>query len=472
MSASQALMSPLHVPQVLLSCHSHGRGGGRCPHGRFVINLCKTRGESCKNISFSILSSKHPEPTGVGRPRAWHGQGHGAGAWSTVLVHAVSAAAAVSFSCMGWGSWSRAGGLHRGPSSSATCASLQQEVQWEPGRFLRSGADPCGASLWFPPALTSWHSHATCSPVRSSGRAAPAAPPHQHPSGSPWVMRGAGTPWHTQQPLLLALGLFLSCTHCAHCTQRSSCRALCAQTSPCNPRQPPRRASTLHPGDSMCTPCTQLPSLHHSSCTSAAADPAVPRVPSMLPWCCGAPHGAGGGHTLLTNLTCCQLGALPTWCIAANPMHCRPGAFPAPHQRLGEGCWGGCGTACPRMEEPGGGGAADSPSQPCHGRCALGGSRCALSPGAVKNTAPDFNTAAILGAISGWEQEVKPHSSQPRSPLAAPLGHPWPNPIQGKWVYLKPSSRAPAFTFWAFQRSRRMARSPNRSTAPYLNTSL
>lgn len=59
---------------------------------------------------------------------------------------------------------------------------------------------------------------------------------------------------------------------------------------------------------------------------------------------------------MLTNLTCCQLGALLTWCIAANPMHCRPGAFPAPHQRLGEGCWGGCGTACPRMEEPGGGG--------------------------------------------------------------------------------------------------------------------
>lgn len=315
-SASQALMSPLHVPQVLLSCHSHGRGGGRCPHGRFVINLCKTRGESCKNISFSILSSKHPEPTGVGRPRAWHGQGHGAGAWSTVLVHAISAAAAVSFSCMGWGSWSRAGGLHRGPSSSATCASLQQEVQWEPGRFLRSGADPCGASLWFPPALTSWHSHATCSPVRSSGRAAPAAPPHQHPSGSPWVMRGAGTPWHTQQPLLLALGLFLSCTHCAHCTQRSSCRALCAQTSPCNPRQPLRRASTLHPGDSMCTPCTQLPPLHHSSCTSAAADPAVPRVPSMLPWCCGAPHGAVGGTHIAD-----QPDVLPAGCIA-DLVHC------------------------------------------------------------------------------------------------------------------------------------------------------
>lgn len=133
---------------------------------------------------------------------------------------------------------------------------------------------------------------------------------------------------------------------------------------------------------------------------------------------------------------------------------------------------GGLWHCMPTDGGAGGGGAADSPSQPCHGRCALGGSRCALSPGAVKNTAPDFNTAAILGAISGWEQEVKPHSSQPRSPLAAPLGHPWPNPIQGKRVYLKPSSRAPAFTFWAFQRSRRMARSPNRSTAPYLNTSL
>lgn len=187
----------------------------------------------------------------------------------------------------------------------------------------------------------------------------------------------------------------------------------------------------------------------------------------VAPPCC--PGVAGGTH--VTD----QLCVLPAGCIADPLRCCEPGALltrsissltPEARRRM----LGGAVALCAHGWRSQEGGAADSPSQPCHGRCALGGSRCSLSPGAVKNTAPDFNTAAISGATSGWEQEVKPHGSRPCLPLAAP----WATSgrIQAKRVYLKPSSRAPAFTFWAFQRSRRMARSPSRSTAPYLNTSL
>lgn len=104
-------------------------------------------------------------------------------------------------------------------------------------------------------------------------------------------------------------------------------------------------------------------------------------------------------------------------------------------------------------------------SRPLHSRRKL---LCVAHPALVINTLPILmrRRRELFQAGNG-----KRNPARVLALLSPSLG--WAGLCPGvARAYLKPRSRTPALTFCAFQRSRRMARRPKRSTASYLNTSL
>lgn len=106
-----------------------------------------------------------------------------------------------------------------------------------------------------------------------------------------------------------------------------------------------------------------------------------------------------------------------------------------------------------------------APSRPLHSRRKL---LCLAHQALVINTLPILIRRRL---------ELFRAGNRKRNPARVPAPSPPPRDGLGsaqgpQRAYLKPRSRAPALTFCACQRSRRMARRPNRSTASYLNTSL
>lgn len=278
-----------------------------------------------------------------------------------------------------------------------------------------------------PPTITHPHPHTP----RSGGE----------PSGQRRVLGSCVSP---PQPtrLLLVPGLHPCCTHHARCTQHP-----CTQPSPCNPhppytspcslfaptvQPPPRYAQTpnalsehaAHPLQPAPVPAPPpAPSAPSAAAELPAQCPAAP-PPRLLPQCRGARCRSGG-------VTRSIVGEPPA------TGHCQRRSSSRREGRCSHCWWPGWGrgartlgccmpTGAPREPQAGRG---QLPALPSPVTAAALSEEAALlfHPALVKNTTPDFNTAAA-SAILGREQEAKPRvgpgPARPPHLRATPRGEP------------------------------------------------